>query len=326
MKVLFVSSGNTKEGISPIINNQGHSLKKQGIVVDFFTVKGKGFWSYFRHIFILSDYLRTKEFDIIHAHYGLCGLVALFAKNHDVKLIVSFMGNDLLGDHSKNGNAGISGKLRVCINQICAKYFDYIIVKSHEMENKISFGNKTVIPNGIDMIQFVPIDKQQAIAKIGWDQHCRHVLFLSSPDRPEKNFRLAEIAFRNMKTDGVLLHILKDIPHHDLVLYYNASDVCILTSFHEGSPNTIKEAMACNRPVISTDVGDVREVFGDIEGCYISSFDPADVTEKIRLALDFGLTKDRTDGRDRIIDLGLDSETIAGKLIALYDKVLNTAS
>lgn len=326
MKVLFVSSGNTKEGISPIIKNQGKSLVKLGIEVVFFTIRGKGLWSYFRHIFILRRYLKTKEFDMIHAHYGLCGIVALFAKNHDIKLIVSFMGSDLLEDHSKYGKSAIAGILRVRINQFCAKYVDYIIVKSQEMGNRIVYGGKSVIPNGVDIDQFVPIDKQQALAKIGWDQHSRHVLFLSSPDRPEKNFRLAEIAFRNLKIDGVLLHILKDIPHHDLVLYYNASDVCILTSFHEGSPNAIKEAMSCNRPIISTDVGDVREVFGDTEGCYLSSFDPADLTEKIRVAIDFGLAKGRTDGRDRIIALGLDSETIAGKLLALYDKVLNAAS
>ena len=96
-------------------------------------------------------------------------------------------------------------------------------------------------------------------------------------------------------------------------------ELVILTSLWEGSPNVIKEAMACNCPIVSTNVGDVRWVIGDTEGCYITSFDPEDVAEKIKLALEFGK---RTNGRDRIIELGLDSETIAKRLIDIYSKVL----
>lgn len=322
MKILFVSSGNTKDGLSPIIKNQGQSLIEQGAAVDFFTIKGRGLKSYVSHIFILRNYLRTNKYDIIHAHYGLCGLIALFAKGCDIKLIISFMGTDLLGEYSKDGKATLSGKIRVFINKIFARCYDYVIVKSHEMGNKIPIDNKSVIPNGIDITKFSPFDKQQSLTIVGWDQNSRHVLFLSSPDRPVKNFRLADTAFRNLQIDGVQLHILKDIPNNDLVYFYNASDVCLLTSFHEGSPNTIKEAMACNRSIISTDVGDVSLIFGDTEGCFISDFDPIILAKTISIALDFSLTKGSTNGRERIIELGLDSETIAKRLLALYSKVL----
>jgi teichuronic acid biosynthesis glycosyltransferase TuaC len=107
-----------------------------------------------------------------------------------------------------------------------------------------------------------------------------------------------------------------------LVDYYNASDVMVLPSYHEGSPNVIKEAMACNCPIVATDVGDVKWVLGDTEGCYIAGFEPDDFAEKLRLALGFAETKGKTSGRYRILELGLDSDTIAKKIVVVYESVL----
>lgn len=324
MKVLFVSSGNNNADFSSLALSQANSLKELKADIEMYHIKGKGLKGYFKNIAPLRRQIKSTNYDIIHAHYGLSGLVALLAKTRGEKIVISFMGNDLLGDHAINGKSTFLGDILVSINQFVVRYFDHIIVKSAEMARKISSVKKTVIPNGVNMSLFIPMEKQTGLQKTGWDPDFRHLFFLSDPVRPEKNFRLTEIAFRELKTEKVLLHYLKDIPHKNLVHYYNASDACILTSYHEGSPNVIKEAMACNCPVISTDVGDVKEVFGNTEGCYISSFDPSDVTEKIRLALDYTLHKGRTNGRDRIIELGLDSETIARKILTVYHKVLNT--
>jgi teichuronic acid biosynthesis glycosyltransferase TuaC len=92
-----------------------------------------------------------------------------------------------------------------------------------------------------------------------------------------------------------------------------------MTSFNEGSPQFIKEAMVCGCPIVSTDVGDVSEIISQIEGCYLCSYDPCDVSQKIEKALSFNR---RTIGRQRIIDLELDSETIAGEIYEVYKKVL----
>jgi glycosyltransferase involved in cell wall biosynthesis len=91
----------------------------------------------------------------------------------------------------------------------------------------------------------------------------------------------------------------------------------------EGSPNVIKEAMACNCPIVATDVGDIRWVLGETEGCYISSFDTKEFADKIRLALKYSETVGRTNGMKRIQELGLDSETIAKRIIDIYKKALN---
>lgn len=106
----------------------------------------------------------------------------------------------------------------------------------------------------------------------------------------------------------------------------NASDVLLFTSKWEGSVNVVKEAMACNCPAVSTDVGDVRWVTGNTDGCFISNFKPEDVADKITLALQFSKEKCRTNGRERIIELGLGSETIANRILVVYNNVIERRS
>jgi teichuronic acid biosynthesis glycosyltransferase TuaC len=323
LKILFVCSGTTKEGIGSVVQEQGKSLEAEGLTVEYFAIKEKGIYGYIRHIFKLKDHLKKNKYDIIHAHYGLSSLVTILAKKRINKLVISYMGNDLLGDHSRNGKSTFYGSFLVWLNKFYAKKADYIIVKSREMAGKVHHKNIIVIPNGLDVKQFYPIDKKSAQFKIGWDQNYIHLLFLADPERPEKNFKLLETSFNIIKDNQYRIHFLKNIPHSDTLSYYNAADVCILSSFHEGSPNVIKEAMACNSPVVSTEVGDVRYLFGSEDGYFVSSFDPFDLSNKIVQAINFRHQSGQTKGRDRIIKLGLDSVTVAKKIIEVYNKVLN---
>jgi glycosyltransferase involved in cell wall biosynthesis len=98
-------------------------------------------------------------------------------------------------------------------------------------------------------------------------------------------------------------------------LYFNAASVVLLSSFHEGSPNVIKEAMACNVPIVATNVGDVKYIIGKTDGCHICSYEVDDVSKKIQLALEYNK---RTNGRKRIIELGLESKTIARRIVEVY--------
>ena len=322
MKILFVSSGNGVSSVSNLALSQANSLIALNVDVEIYYINGKGIIGYLKNILPLRKHLRNNYYNIIHAHYGLSGWIALLAKNKKTKLIISFMGNDILGDHSKKGKSTFYGNLLVTLNQHLTKYVDYIIVKSNEMSHKIIFDNKSVIPNGVNLSMFFSLDRLLALKKVGWDPKFSHILFMSDQERPEKNFTLASTAIKHLEIEGVQLHFLNQIPHDDLVYYYNGSDVCLLTSYHEGSPNVIKEAMACNCSIVSTDVGDVKEVFGNTKRCYICSFDPADVSEKIKMALEFADTKGRTNGRGRIIELGLNSESIAKRIVEVYEKVI----
>jgi glycosyltransferase involved in cell wall biosynthesis len=322
MKVLFIASGNSSQGISPIVRNQAESLQRAGVEVSLFPIYGRGIKGYFRNIFALKKHLSVNSYDIIHAHYGFSAIVSLFARKGE-KLVVSFMGDDLIGSNKMNGKVKFTSKLVVALNKILSRHFyDYCIVKSNEMYNKLNIKHKALVPNGVDLQKFAIIDKYQAFTTLVLPQNTKLGLFVSDTSRPEKNFKLASEAVSLIKNIPITLITLSGVDNSLLVYYYNSADFLILTSYHEGSPNVIKEAMACNCPIVATDVGDIRWVIGDTEGCYITSFEPADVAEKIKMALEFSEKVGRTKGRERIIKLGLDSETIAKRIISVYKRVL----
>ena len=305
MKVLFVSSGNSKAGISPIVRGQGESLKRKGIDLDYFTIVGKGTKGYLKNIPRLRKFLRTKSYDLIHAHYSLSAIVASLSCK--LPMVVSLMGSDV--------HMGFFWKS--IIKTFYRFRWDATIVKSAGMKKSISLNNAIVIPNGVDFGLFKSIEKDIAKIKVGFNDKRRHIIFVANPKRPEKNYQLAKRAVE-LIDDSVELNAVSNVDQNIIPYYMNAADILLLTSLWEGSPNVIKEAMACNCPIVSTDVGDVKEVIGKTEGCYICSYDLEAVADKIKKALDFGR---RTDGREKIKHLEVN--VIAQKIIQIYEQVLN---
>ena len=301
MKILFISSGNTKSGISPIIKNQGESLKEQGIELEYFTIKGGGVKGYFKAITTLREYLKNNTYDVVHAHYWLSAIVASLAGAKP--LVASLMGDDLKA----------KAWFRWVIYFFHHLSWSKTIVKSKDMYDSFRQKGVAIIPNGIDMSRFQPIDKEIALAETGWDRTKKHILFTSNPKRIEKNFRLAQEAFDFIEDESLELHYLVDIENEKIPYYYNAASVVILTSLWEGSPNAIKETMACNVPIVSTNVGDVKDVLSNTEGCYLSSFNYEEFASDIKKALSFGK---RTTGRADIAHLK--SELVAKKIIDIY--------
>lgn len=325
LKVLFVSRSTRLGKPSPIVEAQGASVADLLSHLDYFIIKRGGVFGYLSEAFRLSRFLKRHQVDILHAHYGLSALVSLLG-GRKKKLVVSFMGTDVLG--IKDMDRSLI-KLSVLISKlsssIVCRYYDHCIVKSSEMDALVKCKHKSLIPNGVDVNIFKPDDKAEARKKLNFHQEDNIVIFVSDPNRPEKNFLLAQKAVQLMNLPNIKLLTVYGLPQSELVSYYNAADVLILTSLYEGSPNVIKEAMACNTPIVSTDVGDVKWVMNQVEGCYLSSFNPDDFASKLTNALDFGVTHYKTNGRKRIIELGLDSETIAKKIIRIYERLYNTS-
>lgn len=313
MKVLFVSSGNSKEGISVLVKNQGESLIKSGVDISYFTIKGKGINGYLKNLYALRKNLKENKFDIIHAHYSLSGFVAALAGASP--LVVSLMGSDI--------KANIY--IKYFIRFFHRHFWDFTVVKSLDMKENLRFKNIIVLPNGVNLSAFKPCDKNTALKELNWGIAKRHILFGSDPDRREKNFQLFFDSFGLLKDQSNLeFHTLINVPHNQIPIYLNAADVLILSSLWEGSPNIIKEAMACNCPIVATDVGDIRWVLGDTKGCFITTFEPVYVAQKIEFAIEFREKYGQTKGRDRIIQLGLDSKSVAGRIVDIYKKVLNS--
>ena len=110
-----------------------------------------------------------------------------------------------------------------------------------------------------------------------------------------------------------------NVPHSDIVKYMFAADVLVFTSLWEGSPNVIKEAMACNCPIVSVDVGDVKDVIEGVENCYLVDYDAKNIAEKLNRVLKNGK---RSNGREKILKMGLDSESVANRIVEIYKDVL----
>ena len=105
---------------------------------------------------------------------------------------------------------------------------------------------------------------------------------------------------------------------NDVVKYLMISDVVSLCSFSEGSPNVVKEAMACNKPIVATNVGDVAWLLEGLNGCYVSNHNVEEFSDKIEQALKFSKEHQSTAGRDRLYKLGLDAKSTAERIIELY--------
>lgn len=309
MKVLFVRSGNS--GIDPISTRQGESLRKAGVEIIYFDISGKGLAGYLKNLPLLRRYAKETGIELIHAHYSLSGIIAALSFRGR-KVVTSLMGSDVLDS---------SFSLLSVIRFFSLYFWDITIVKTLEMKEKLGIRSALVIPNGVDMELFYPKDKLQSQMLLGWASDKKHILFSSDPQRIEKNYSLAQRALDKISERdsgrSPEIHFLSGVSPDKMVNYYSAADALLVTSTHEGSSNTIKEAMACNCPIVTTGVGDARQVISDTEGCFVTSFDPDDVASAIIRAMDFGI---RTDGRTRIRHLS--SERIALQISGLYSELL----
>jgi teichuronic acid biosynthesis glycosyltransferase TuaC len=314
MKILFVSSGNSKHfKIAPFIYRQGLSLRKEGLEVDFFTIEGKGLMGYWRNIKRLRSYLKNQSYEIIHAHYVLTGWVARLAVLN-IPLIVSFMGSDTYGDFDENGKRRVKSYRDIVLAQLLQPLINTVIVKSQHLKKYIRFNrNCFVVPNGVDFNVFRPLEQTICRQALKLAQNKQYILFLGDPELPRKNINLVKASVAKMNNRNYVLLSPYPINPEQIKLYLNAADVLAVPSFAEGSPNVVKEAMACNLPVVATDVGDIREVIGQTAGCQISGFSVAEFAAKLEQSLKFGK---RTTGRLEIAHL--DDQKIARKLIGIY--------
>lgn len=305
MKVLFISSGN-QGNISTLVKKQGDTLidYDSNLSVTYFLVEGKGLLGYLRSIPGIRQKVKQYNPDIIHAHYSFCGIVAVLAFVNR-PIITSMMGSDVK-----------LGKILNFITRIFSTYFwEVTIVKSEDMKSILGISDIKVVPNGVDFNLFYPIDKHIARAKIGWELDRKIILFASNPDRFEKNWKLAEEAIRLLDSE-ICVKYLSGIPSNEIVYYYNAADVVLLTSLWEGSPNVIKEAMACNAPIVSTDVGDVKHNLKGVNGCYVCDFNKENISSRISQVI--YSDEKKSNGRPKLVELGLDSKVVAQRIVDMY--------
>ena len=312
MRVVFVASGNKAVGkVSAFVQSQFDSLKQEGLDMILFPVVVHGWKGYARNLVSLRRLIKKEKPDVVHAHYSSCGYLASLASlGLKTKVVVSILGSF----PEKNRKLK---RVRFFVDHV----WDATIVKSDRTRSQLD-RNLPVIPNGVDIDRFTIIEQEKAREIVGFDRDKKYVIFVSNPSRPEKQFGLAQEAVSALNDDSVQLVPVYNKPHQEVVTYMCAADVLIMTSISEGSPNVIKEAMACNCPIVVTDVGDVRWVTDGVEGTYVSNtFKPEEIAELVREALDFC---QRTRGRERLLELGLTSHVVAQSIMSIYSSLVNS--
>lgn len=327
MKVLVVCSYRTNSSstnyISPFIFEQVESLKHLCVEIDFYLIKRKGIWGYLKERKGLIEKISEFQPHLIHAHFGLSGLLANLQRK--VPVVTTYHGSDI----NNNGIFPFSvlsillSKWNIFVSEKNMKKGCFQFYSNHSTMNGIQKASNitaksSIIPCGINTKLFFSINSLEARKLVGLDIEKKYVLFAGAFNNQVKNYELANEAL--LDVSGVTLLELKGYTRLQVMWLMNAVDVVLMTSHTEGSPQFIKEAMACNCPIVSVPVGDVPELIDGVEGCYISTYDAVSVKENVIKALEYGK---RTEARKIIVDRKLGLDEIAVRVYDVWRRVID---
>ncbi len=295
------------------------SLIEAGVDVEVMIIDGSNsLKKYFKVGFALRKKLKQESYDVVQAHYGLSGISARMQTQCPV--VITYHGSDLLGEVGPNGKYTIQGRFKVLLGQLLGLMVEQRTVVAPVLKEIIWHKQAEIIPMGVDMVTFFTHPKAEARRILKLDPDRKIIIFLANPSNGVKRFDVAKAAVDILQEedDNIQLLPVYQASHEEIPLYLSAADVLVLTSNHEASPCVIKEALACNLPLVSVDVGDVAERIAGIGGCYLCQRMPEDVADKLRLALAFN---GRTMGREKVMSISLPKTAEA--TIEVFRKAMN---
>lgn len=299
------------------VRTQVEYLKRAGVTVELFLIQGRPQKLMYAKAALQLRRRLADSIDLVHAHYSYAGMIARM--QYKVPVVVSYCGDDILGTINARGKPTFFSKAAVIAGRILSRHADAVIVKSREMANQLGRQNVYIIPHEIDFEIFHPVEKEYARSVLGLDPRKKYLLFAANPQIPVKRFPLAKVVAEELKKKdpSVELLVVYKEPQDRLALFMNACDALVFTSYQEGSPNVVKQAMACNLPIVTTHVGDVREVIGNTEGCYVCKPDVGEFAKRIT---DLLRRPQRTRGCEQVRHLA--GPVVAQRIIEVYEDVL----
>jgi len=290
------------------VKDQVDSLRQAGIEVNVFFINGREsrlnyLWGVFR---FWAHLARNRDYDVIHAHYVLPGIVARMQFWRPV--VLTFHGVEILNPL----------RWLATLSRLVHPLFERVIVVSQREKDALNDPKVIVIPCGIDLDDFEPMSLAEARAQLGLPKDKSLILWAGEYWRAQKRFHLVEeaVALVQERLPEAELIVVSKQPHSVVPVYMSACDVLVLASAYEGSPMVIKEAMACNLPIVSTDVGDVAEVIEGVAGCYLVEPNAEDIADKLLRVL---ADRRRTAGREKMARLS--SQAIARRVIDVYNEL-----
>lgn len=330
MKILEVSryKSNFADHQLPFVTEQGESLRALGCKVEYFLVRG----NYLRAVKALKRKIREYKPDIVHAHFGLSAITAELQSI--VPVVTTFHNGETLNWHVNLLTSFFSQR---------AKHVVYVAQHIHDL---VYFKAKkfSIIPCGVNMDDCHVINQTTARQQLGFEDGVKYILFGGGFDNLRKNYTILRDAVERIEQvpwvpveggercgNSVCLE-MKGLSRSECVLRMNACDLFALPSHSEGSPQALKEAMACNCPIVATDIADVRTLLGDLPGHYILrnprktherwDADEKSLDEMVTLLKEALAYNQRTNGRQRILELGLSNEQVAERLMAIYKQLV----
>ena len=302
MRVLIVARFK-KNKFAPFVSEQVEALNKSRVECRYFPVRTRGIAGYFRQVPALHRAVREFKPEIVHAHYGLCGLLANLQRT--VPVVTTYHGSDI-------NNSSVRRLSSIAIRLSCFNIF----VSQRLLDKVAPVKNSAVVPCGINLYDYPVVGKEEARRQMGLCQKGKYVLFAGAFDNAIKNVSLAKAALALLP--GVELLELKGYTRSQVAMLMRAVDSFLMTSLSEGSPQVIKEALACGCPIVSIDVGDVKDRIEGVAGCYLVEKDAGKIALALKDAMTFGK---RTEGESAIIRDGLTNDAIATRLKEIYQSV-----
>jgi teichuronic acid biosynthesis glycosyltransferase TuaC len=287
------------------VQEQVESLRALGLSIDVLGIFGpRGATKYVSALRALRRALAVQPFDLVHAHYGLSGAVALSQRG--VPVVTTFHGSDTNVPWQRN------------VSRVVARLTTPIFV-TEDGAARLGVGNATVIPCGVDLKRFQPVDRSDARRQLGWDESRTYVLLPGTRRDLVKRPDLFDAVLDRARRDGhdFIGVSLEQMPRDRVALTMNAVDVALLTSDSEGSPVAIKESLACGTPVVSVPVGDVPSLIEGLPGCAVAPRDSDALSRAVVAAVAAGRHPEL---RERVKLYALDR--IAPRIAAVYDRAI----
>jgi hypothetical protein len=310
MNIIFVSRTHSGHP-NPFVKEQADNLAKNfDIDINHFLIRSGGIGGYLKATIDLFYFTREHKTDIIHVHYGLSALVVvinkfLFMKKY--KIIITFHGSDI--------NKALERNFSLFASHFAA----HNILVSTKM-SRFFKNNYSVIPCGID-INIELAFREQTRQENLWNNNDFIVLFSSGFDRPEKDpaFAFQVInEFKNASQKNIKFLELKGYNRTQITKLMQAADVLILCSKREGSPQVIKEAILNSLPVISNDIGDVKQICSGVDNCFVIQKNVQEYVKYLKLV---SQKQVRIQNRKPVIEK-FDNNVISNRIFAIYNGVL----
>ena len=313
---MWPHAGNPAYGI--FVRRQIESLEALGLRCEVMFVEGfRSRWEYARAAVALwrLNFAPRRPL-LVHGHGGETALIVRWYVRGPV--VVSYCGDDLLGTPGADGSLTPASRWRRAFLRVESHLMTATVTKSREMEASLPRRvrrRNAVLPNGVARHQFKPLPRSEARAALGWPVTDRIVLFAADPRVPRKRYWLAQAACGEAEraVGRIRLEVAWGTPPSTMPHLMAAADCLLLTSAIEGSPNVVKEAVACGLPVVSTDVGDVREVLATVDPSWVTAPEPTALAAALIVCLGMRV---RSNGWYE--SAWLDEGEIASRLLGLY--------